>query len=725
MRWTPERLYVLLPAIYRIRDQAQGEPLKAVLEAITEQVALLDEDLDQLYDDQFIETCADWVVPYIGDLIGYEPIHHTAAQLPTPRAEVANTIAYRRRKGTVAVLEQLALDVTGWKAHGVEFFQQLTTTQHLNHLRLNNALCPDLRQWRPLEQLDMAFNTIAHTADVRRIVSDGGRYNIPNVGLFVWRLQPYPVQGVIARQADRDRSYWFNPLGISSPLFNFPRTETTIAQRSQPITLPHPLSRRELYQELESLRQAQASRLPATLHYFDPVQPVFKVSLNGVPVPPAEVLICNLSEARIISNRKTYQAVDDAGGTADVELPIRIAVDPVLGLLTLAESETADRVEVNYTYGFSRDMGGGPYDRSRSALGGNLRPATWQLGVSQTETSPQIVSSLAAAITAWNTQAEADTVGIIAILDSHSYTDPLPVIELPPNSQLMIVAADWPIANPTAPPEERRVIGELSPLQTRPHILGDLIIQSQSTESSDNQGEVFLNGLLLEGGVQLRDDAVHQLRIDDCTLIWGLQRISASPAEQFLDLQLSGVICGPILLPQQEATLTVRNSLLDSALPQFAADMTGQRPNAVISALLAHLDIQASTLFGPVDGRSLEASNTIFLNPVTTIRRQVGCVRFSYLPLSSRVPRRYQCQPSSAIEAIRVQPQFTSILRYGDPAYGQLSDRCPLEIRQGADDESEMGAFHDLFQPQRTTNLRIRLDEYLRFGLEAGIVYAT
>ena len=36
-----------------------------------------------------------------------------------------------------------------------------------------------------------------------------------------------------------------------------------------------------------------------------------------------------------------------------------------------------------------------------------------------------------------------------------------------------------------------------------------------------------------------------------------------------------------------------------------------------------------------------------------------------------------------------------------------------------------MGAFHYLFQPQRETNLRVRLDEYLRFGLEAGIFYAT
>jgi hypothetical protein len=36
-----------------------------------------------------------------------------------------------------------------------------------------------------------------------------------------------------------------------------------------------------------------------------------------------------------------------------------------------------------------------------------------------------------------------------------------------------------------------------------------------------------------------------------------------------------------------------------------------------------------------------------------------------------------------------------------------------------------MGAFHDLFQPQRLTNLNVRLQEYLRVGLEAGVFPVT
>ncbi len=105
-------------------------------------------------------------------------------------------------------------------------------------------------------------------------------------------------------------------------------------------------------------------------------------------------------------------------------------------------------------------------------------------------------------------------------------------------------------------------------------------------------------------------------------------------------------------------------------------------------------------------------------------RKQGGCVRFCYLPLESRVPRRYRCQPGSEADAARVRPMFSS-LHYGDPGYGQLRPNCAAEVLQGADDEAEIGAFHDLYQPQRETNLRVRLDEYLRFGLEAGIFYSS
>jgi hypothetical protein len=129
-------------------------------------------------------------------------------------------------------------------------------------------------------------------------------------------------------------------------------------------------------------------------------------------------------------------------------------------------------------------------------------------------------------------------------------------------------------------------------------------------------------------------------------------------------------------------------------------------------------------------------------------------MRFCYVTPPSRTPRRYRCEPDEAQltveaamqeaareagepppspaetgaakerEAARVRPRFTS-LRYGAPAYCQLSRNCALEIARGASDESEMGAFHDLFQPQREDNLRQRLVEFTPAGMDAGILFAN
>ncbi len=107
----------------------QGYVLRDLLRVLAEQVNLVEDDIAQLYDNWFIETSQDWVVPYIGDLIGYRQVNEagqpgdaTTAEgrerikILIPRREVANTIAYRRRKGTLALLELLANNVAGWPA---------------------------------------------------------------------------------------------------------------------------------------------------------------------------------------------------------------------------------------------------------------------------------------------------------------------------------------------------------------------------------------------------------------------------------------------------------------------------------------------------------------------------------------------------------------------------------------------------------------------------------
>ena len=152
--------------------------------------------------------------------------------------------------------------------------------------------------------------------------------------------------------------------------------------------------------------------------------------------------------------------------------------------------------------------------------------------------------------------------------------------------------------------------------------------------------------------------------------------------------------------------------------PAIGAGATGAEPAATAT-------IERSTVIGPVFVREMPlASEAIFDDPVWTLRRQAGCVRFCYLPPASQTPRQHRCQPADPREATRIRPSFTT-LRYGMAGYAQLGAAVPAEIAAGAEDGAEMGVFHDLSQYQRVANLRLRLDEFLRFGLEVGVVFAS
>ena len=286
MSLTSEQLYTLLPAIYRIRDTERGEPLKALVNVIAEQAAVMEADIARLYENWFIETCDEWVVPYIGDLLAVRGLHSLGSDAPfSQRALVANTLSYRRRKGTATVLEQLARDTTGWNARAVEFFELLETTQHYNHVRLGNVRTPDLRDTNALELIDTAFDIAAHTADVRSIKAGRGWHNIPNIGIFIWRLQSYFVwqssPRVVASPADG--RYRFSPLGLDSPLFNRPQTETQITHLAEEINVPGLLRRRPLYDELESRRQMLVDGGNPVPLYFGSRSQCFRSSFKITP----------------------------------------------------------------------------------------------------------------------------------------------------------------------------------------------------------------------------------------------------------------------------------------------------------------------------------------------------------------------------------------------------------------------------------------------------------
>ncbi len=742
-----DRLYNLLPAVYRVRDAAQGEPLRALLSLIQNVYDTLEQDITGLYENWFIETCAQWVVPYIGDLLEVRPLYAAGSDTFSARAYIANTLDLRRRKGTAAMLEELARDVTGWPAHVVEFFQLLATTQYLNHLRPANVFTPDLRDTNQLELLGGPFEQTAHTVDVRHISRGRGKYNIPNLGIFVWRLQDYLIglhgaSDARAVASPADGRYTFDPVGISTPLFNRPQTETGTIGPVREINVPAPLRRRPLYDELEALRQAEVDGAPTPVPVYFGADPVFQVLVNGTMVPFDQVMICDLGDISASDWRRppATKAYTPSGGGAPVNKTIAVSVDPVRGRIAFPAGVTPSSVEVCYTYGFSGDVGADPYDRTDWLTDRARGPAPfndsarWQVAVSKDvqAIANVVFPTLAAAVQAWNNQ-PAGKVGVIAVLDCHTYAEDLSGangILVKEGSRLLIVAADWPAVRPLGVTQPKEL--SLSPRALRPHFLGSVSVSGIAPASSSNPGELFIDGLLLEGVLTIHSGNLAIFGLSHSTLTpgAGLSVLSSGAAGEDnarLAVNLYRSICGPINLNASIPALSITDSIVTSGPASAVTASAIAAPGAAAS-------IQTTTVFGTTSALTIDASDSLFTGVVTATRRQKGCVRFCYVPVGSQTARRFHSQPDLALANLdpaaqsnviaRLTPQFTSI-DFGQPGYAQISLRCASEISNGSDNGSEMGVFSFLQQPQRAANLLTALDEYLRFGLEAGMIQQT
>ena len=690
-----ERLYALLPAVYRIRDEQHGRPLLALVGLIAREFEALEENVEQLYDDQFIETCDEWVAPYIGDLIGYRPLHGVAAAVSSPRAEVANTIKYRRRKGTAAMLEQLAHDVTDWPARAVEFFEQLATTQYMNHVRLHAPATADLRSTTKMLQIGGAFNAVAHTAEMRRPEAGSGRYNIPNIGIFLWRLQPFSLSDVplTPDAADPTRKFRFNPLGADQPLFRFPITETQITHIAEPANVPDPINLRLMARAIKA--SATDPAVPDDYGADESVVLLRPNPLPGqppVPVPTNDICICDL---RDVPGGWAHEATLDAS---------KISIDPRLGRV-LFGSNVSGPVLATFHSGFSRPIGGGEYKRSPSDVTQGVR-----LSASGSEALQAHLDAIAGG-------------GRLVIEDSLTYAETL---------VFKVDAA----AVPGAPGAEVVVTARNG---ARPLIVsgGNVLLQIGA------RGKLVLDGLVISGAelqmaVAAGDNEPRELVLRHCTLVPGLALNTDSSAvspgapslivdHAFTRVTLEQCIVGPLRI-DEDATMSLTDCIVDAGSPEAIA-----YEGTVAGEPGAEMNIQDSTVIGKLHVRLMRlASDTIFFAqlaagdswaaPLWVERKQEGCLRFCFTSEGSLLPRHFHCVPNA--QHPRVLPHFTS-LRYGDPGYAQLRRATDRAIREGASDGGEIGVMHPLHQPQRETNLRIRLDEYLRFGLRAGIFYAN
>jgi hypothetical protein len=731
-----DSLFELLPAVYREADADQGDVLRALLALVEREAEVLDVDIEALYDDFFVETAREWVIPYIGDLVGndllYDPTRQrdpdTAKErfgdlaggdlrprVAAPiRADVARTIFYRRRKGTVPMLEQLARDVTGWAAHVVEFFGLLGWTQHLEHRRSAGGWV-DVRSTERMERVGGAFDDAAHTVDVRPPSQFEGWYGVPHVGFFLWRLRAYPLVGVPARPAGGGAwTYHVSPLGNPAPLFARARPDEAAGVLATEDRLPAPIRRAAFRQDVGSF-------------YGDVVdgdRSIF-VTVGDTDASAAEIRCSRLDP---------WPAAQPSGRV--------VCIDPVAGRLAVGDGWPAPSspVTVAYHYGFSADLGGGTYDRRAWTI--VPQPALPGADPPRVVTVSGDLGALETALAEWQTASPAYS-AVIRILDSGTYTLPA-TISLAADQTLALEAETGvrPLLRTAATGLEVAVSG-VTPGET------------------ERNAELTLSGVVVEGFVHVTGD-LGRLRLLHATLVPGRvlgddggpsspepslvveAGTAASPLNAQLLVEAAFAITGPLAVPETAAEILLLDCIVDGL-----ADDPGGGDAVGAGGRAPKTTIERSTILGRTTCSRLEASETIFVGPVDVSRRQHGCVRFSYAPLESTTPRRYRCQPEIARDqAVAIAeaatppppaPQLTEIgddavaatdpsfteRRYGQPGYAQLRLGSPAVIRTGAADGSEQGAFCHLKQPQREDNLRRRLREYLPFGLEAGVIYVT
>lgn len=723
-----DRLFALLPYVHRMRDGERGDPLRTFLRVIERQVDVLERDLDRLYDNWFIETCDEAMVPYLGELIGWAPtaragepgeVEDAEGRLLrrslAPRADVARTLAHRRRKGTLALLEELARTAAGWPAHAVEFYRGLSYAQSIKHLRLDRGRTFDVRARDAIAALGGAFDRSAHTIDVRRPTShrSRGRWSIPSVGVFAWRLQPWSVtetqaylhEGVVDRDprrraGDQRRGcFSFDLLGRDVPLFIRPTPEPDPASISALHQVPAPLSRHALARDLERYYGAARS-LCVWLGTDRSEGPTHAVAVE-------QVAVADLSEW-------AYRVPDDKTVLIDPELGrFKVRLAPAVEGRPTADDPVGG-AQVTYHHGFARAMGGGEYDRALDTL--SSAHAFYVVG-------DAAFATLEDAIDQW--RADAPPRAIIEIATRRPQLGPVR-IELAAGQTLIVRAAD-------------RLRATVRLLDERADARDGFVV------AGDRGSRFVCDGLWVSGRGVTATGPMDQVVFRHCTLVpppWSdRHRPSGPPASLVLDgiagdVLIDRCIVGPIAVPHGGEPMRVKlvGSIVDAG--HRDDDAVSDGPNGRHAR--AALTIQACTIFGRVTTHAVDlAENSLFEGLVRVARRVPGCIRFCYVPPGSRTPRRYHCQPDLVVEAQpldrddlravaadRVRPVWTT-RRHGLPGYAQLWRDVALELARGADDEGEMGAFHDLYWPQREDVLAQRLAESVPVGTEAGIFFST
>jgi hypothetical protein len=739
-----DKLWNLIPAIYRTLDtdvyNANG-PLRELVNRIGAQAATVRRSIDRLWEDQSIESCDNWVISYIGNLLATNLVPSLDAR--GQRLDVYNTIYYRRRKGTVAILEEIASDITGWEARVVEFFRRLSRTRHnldpaiavggdtpADNLTLELAQgltgnwthssiggWADLRNAYGASQAQgpnsiavsprppSAFDEYFHTADFRAGVGRSGWYNIPKLGVFLWRLISFGVDQTTP--VENGCCYTFDPTGRQIPLFaasSRPPYDVWISP--QEWQLPTPISTPLLTAALAD---------PKTIQLYAAIDP------DGVTLLQNSLGIFTLPGS-------FYELVD-ASQISTFPIPPssspEIIVFPETGVFSVLDPQNGP-TSVAYHYGFSAPMGAGPYDRR--VLGQSPNP------------NPVPVLTVLGGGNGIAAIGSIPPTGTLSIDDSLTYTAVSNVFDI---QQLTVTAEN-----------QTRPVIRLGP----PGSGGSIEWIFNGAEGSS----LVLEGLLVSGCDVVLSGKFETVTLTCCTFDPGTATsvqekgnaaVQSAPAlfAQSIDgrdlkptclwiegeiaqLTIDRCILGPIRTRAdgELESLTATNSIIQ-AIPTVEPSTQTQTfgpelPDLALSFITGTTTLSRCTVMGHAYVHELQASECILDDVFVVDNTQNGCVRFSAWSSGSVIPRQYESVQIPAASLL-----FTS-RDYGQPGYAQLLENVDnaiisgaqgATISQGSTDGSEMGAFASQQNPVKERSLLIKYQEYMPLGLNPVLIHVT
>jgi hypothetical protein len=136
------KLYDILPAYIRQLDEAGHT--RRYLAAADTHLDRLYQTLRQYYADNFPDlpldpnepAAQDWLLPYFADLLD---VRLVSPLVDGKRAEIAKAVAWRQRKGTLQVIDEVAEAIGQWEVVVQEAWRRLATTPRLDEPLLPEA----------------------------------------------------------------------------------------------------------------------------------------------------------------------------------------------------------------------------------------------------------------------------------------------------------------------------------------------------------------------------------------------------------------------------------------------------------------------------------------------------------------------------------------------------------------------------------------------------------